>query len=155
MYDPGGKSEPAGPMPPSVHSPLRLQPDLAQLPNLVEFIEDFCLRHDLGPADTNAFTLAAEELFANTIHHSQPLANSVEFSLVINEQTITAVYSDDAAPFDPTALPEVDTTRPLDQRTIGGLGVHFIRRTMPTFLYQRRDGRNVITFGRPLTPTKT
>ena len=131
-------------------APLRLLPEIGELASLTGFIEDFGMRHDWAAADTHAFWLAAEELFANTLRHCQPAARSVEFSLAVDEVMATATYSDDGPAFDPTAQPEVDTSLPLAERPIGGLGIHFIRRTMQTFTYERRDGRNVVRFGRPL-----
>jgi serine/threonine-protein kinase RsbW len=135
----------------SAPQPLRLRPEIAELASLNDYIETFALAHDLPAADTNAISLAAEELFANTIGHSDPAASLIEFSLACEGPAITAVYADDAATFDPTAYPEADTTLPLDQRPVGGLGIHFIRRTMQAFAYQRVGGRNQITFGRAVT----
>jgi len=142
-------------LPPASRS-IRLRPELGLLDDLVAFIEDFAEQHAWPVPDTRAFTLAAEELFANTINHSHPPATWVEFSLAMSPLVpdgvfASATYADDALPFDPTAHPEVDTSLPLDQRPIGGLGIHFIRRTMRTFTYRRVDGSNQIAFGRALT----
>jgi anti-sigma regulatory factor (Ser/Thr protein kinase) len=142
------------PMPPSAAPPLRLRPEIGELSTLVDFIDEVAAQHDIPHADVHAITLAAEELFANTLNHSQPPATLIEFSLAVDKNCIFAVYTDDAPPFDPTAYPEVDTGLPLDQRPIGGLGIHFIRRSMSTFRYQRAGDCNVITFGRTLTPRK-
>jgi len=137
----------------SSDSPLCLRPEIGQLDVLTGFVEQFGQRHGWTPADTHAFSLAAEELFANTLRHSRPAASRIEFSLMADRDVATACYSDDGGEFDPTALPEVDTTLPLEQRPIGGLGIHFIRRTMQTFSYRRDRGRNVVQFGRALKPT--
>ena len=132
-------------------APLRVKPEIGELDALIGYVEDFSARHGWVPADTQAFSLAVEELFANTVQHSQPAAESVEFSLTGDGDVATAQYSDDGSPFDPTAQPEADTTLPLEQRQIGGLGIHFIRRTMPTFTYRRDGERNIVSFGRALT----
>jgi anti-sigma regulatory factor (Ser/Thr protein kinase) len=139
----------------SPESPLRLRPEIGELDVLVGFIEQFGQRHGWPAADTHAFSLAAEELFVNTLRHSQPAASLIEFSIVNDEQGVTAHYSDDGGEFDPTLIPEVDTTLPVEQRRIGGLGIHFIRRTMQTFSYRRDGGRNIVQFGRALaSPTE-
>lgn len=129
---------------------IRLQPALDELVRLVDAIESFAAEHGLRPADVHALTLAAEELFANTVNHSHPPANYVEFGLGLEDGAVTAVYADDGAPFDPTAQAAPDTTLPADLRPIGGLGIHFIRRTMQSFDYERVDGRNVVRFIRRL-----
>lgn len=140
------------PTPPPASRSLRLRPEIAELDSLMEFIEDFAAQQHWTPADTRAFTLAAEELFANTINHSRPPATWVEFSLTSGNSngnpSAIATYSDDAPPFDPTVYPEVDTSLPLELRPVGGLGIHFIRRSMHRFTYERVEDRNLITFGR-------
>lgn len=137
------------PVPFSGAAPLRLRPELAELATLTDFIEIFAEDHGLPAVDTYAFTLAAEELFANTLRHCSPPATVVEFFMTADLDSASAVYSDDGPEFDPTALAEADTTLPAEQRRIGGLGIHFIRKSMPVFRYQRRDGRNLTSFGRP------
>jgi anti-sigma regulatory factor (Ser/Thr protein kinase) len=131
--------------------PLRLRPERAELVRLAASVEDFSVAHGLAFTDSHAFMLAAEELFANTLSHSRTPVRLVEFTIAMRGSSALATYTDDGSPFDPTALPEVDTTLPLESRTIGGLGIHFIRRTMSTFHYERRDNRNIVTFGRVLS----
>jgi serine/threonine-protein kinase RsbW len=41
-------------------------------------------------------------------------------------------------------LPEVDTTVPLEQRPIGGLGIHLMRRFMDEIEYRSDGGKNVL-----------
>jgi anti-sigma regulatory factor (Ser/Thr protein kinase) len=142
------------PVPPSTdpHAPrpLQLRPEIGELPALVDYIEAFACHNGLTPTDVMAFNLAAEELFANTLLHSQPPATLVEFWLVSDASSVTGVYVDDAAPFDSTTLPEADITLPVEKRRVGGLGIHFIRRTMQTFAYRRTAERNVTTFSRTI-----
>jgi serine/threonine-protein kinase RsbW len=49
---------------------------------------------------------------------------------------------DDAPPFDPLEAPEPDTTLPVEQRPLGGLGIFLVRKLMDEVQYERRDGRN-------------
>ena len=55
---------------------------------------------------------------------------------------------DDGRAFNPLDLPPVDTTVPLEQRPVGGLGVHMIRQLMDSVEYRRADGRNILTLTR-------
>jgi anti-sigma regulatory factor (Ser/Thr protein kinase) len=140
---------PAAPNEPAPTEPIHLRPEIGDLVRLVAYIENFALRNEIAHPDSHAFMLAAEELFANTLSHSYPRATAIEFSLSSDGVFASAIYIDDGSPFDPTSHPDADTAPPTEQRPSGGLGIPFIRRTMPTFHYQRSDGRNVITFGRP------
>lgn len=138
-------------MTPFAPAPLHLEPEIGQLSRLVSYIEAFAAAGALCAEDASAFILAAEELFANTINHSTTPASAICFSLACSFAEASATYTDDASAFDPTRHPVPDTTLPIDQRPLGGLGIHFIRRTMPRLAYARVDGHNVIRFGRPLS----
>jgi serine/threonine-protein kinase RsbW len=138
-------------MQPLAQPPLQLRPEISELSALTTYVEAFAAEHDMGPSDTYAFSLAAEELFANTIRHSHPPATSVEFSLTMNDGMVMATYSDDSSEFDPTLQAAPDTTLPVSEREFGGLGIHFMRKSMQQFGYSRAAGRNVVTFGRTIT----
>lgn len=135
-------------MDPLAQTPLRLQPEIGDLPKLTAYIEAFSEAHGVPMADTMALTLAAEELFANTLHHSHSPVTFIEFQLDYADGALTAIYTDDASPFDPTRKSAPDTTLAVEDRGIGGLGIHLIRRTMALFHYERAGNRNVITFAR-------
>jgi anti-sigma regulatory factor (Ser/Thr protein kinase) len=137
-------------MTPSAPSALRLRPELAELERLNGYVEVFAEEQELGPKDIYALTLAAEELFANTIKHSHPPATMAELLLVREANTIAVTYVDDGPAFDPTQRATPDTTLSAEERPIGGLGIHFIRTGMDDFRYVRRDGCNVTSFRRRL-----
>src|ERR1700722_16961010 len=128
--------------PPIINSPIRLIPELSELPRLVAYIEAFVDRNGILPSDCHAITLAAEEFFANTIYHGRPAAGSasIEFNLTCSGEIVTATYSDEGIPFDPTgpAAPTASISAlPVEQRPLGGLGIHFVRSTMQGFEYDR------------------
>jgi anti-sigma regulatory factor (Ser/Thr protein kinase) len=52
--------------------------------------------------------------------------------------------SDDGVSFNPLAVAPPDTTSPLEQRQLGGLGIHLVRSLTDEATYLRQDGRNVI-----------
>jgi serine/threonine-protein kinase RsbW len=57
---------------------------------------------------------------------------------------------DDGQPFNPLEAPEVDTTKPLEERTIGGLGIHIVRKLMDGLEYQRHEGKNLLVLKKHL-----
>ena len=59
-----------------------------------------------------------------------------------------AEVEDDGREFDPLTRPPVDTSAPLEQRGIGGLGVHMVRQLMDSVEYRRVTGRNILTMTR-------
>ena len=53
--------------------------------------------------------------------------------------------TDDAPPFDPLSLAAPDLAAGLDERSMGGLGIHLVRELVDEVSYRRVDGRNELT----------
>ncbi len=139
----------------SIHrQSIALRNDLAEIPRLAEFVEAYCAPLVSTPKDVLALQLALEEAVTNVINHGyadgQPHTFTVE--LAAADRRVTVVVTDDAPTYDPLARADVDTTLPLKDRPIGGLGVHLVKKLMDSARYERRDGHNVLTFVRTLGP---
>jgi anti-sigma regulatory factor (Ser/Thr protein kinase) len=52
---------------------------------------------------------------------------------------------DDGIPFNPLEKETPDTDLPLEERKIGGLGIHLVRNLMDKVSYQRRVDKNRLT----------
>jgi anti-sigma regulatory factor (Ser/Thr protein kinase) len=52
---------------------------------------------------------------------------------------------DGGIPFNPLGVETPDTELPLEERKIGGLGIHLVRKMMGKVSYRRRIDKNVIT----------
>ena len=133
---------------------ITLRNDLAEIPRLAEFVDGFCAPLAPTPKDVLALQLALEEAVTNVINHGyadgQPHTFTVE--LAAADRRATVIVTDDAPAYDPLARAEVDTTLPLEDRRIGGLGVHLVKKLMDSARYERRDGRNLLTLVRTLGP---
>lgn len=131
---------------------LTLRNDLDELAPLAAAVEDFCAPLAATPKDLMALQLALEETVTNVITHGytdgQPHTFTVDLSASAGR--ITAVVADDAPAYDPLARAEVDTSLPLEQRPVGGLGVHLVKKLMTSAHYERRGHRNVLTLVRAL-----
>jgi anti-sigma regulatory factor (Ser/Thr protein kinase) len=120
---------------------------LEELPRVIAAVDDFCVSIDASRQDAHALHLAIEEAVSNVLQHGyggmpRPLSVSLE---AIAPDRVRAVVTDRAPPFNPLLRPEVDTTLPLEERAIGGLGVHLVKKLMDSMHYERRDGQNVLT----------
>ena len=58
--------------------------------------------------------------------------------------TFTVELEDDARPYNPLEAPEPDLEAEIDDRPIGGLGVHLVRTIMDTVNYRRTHNRNLL-----------
>ena len=58
--------------------------------------------------------------------------------------------TDQGVPFDPTAVLPPDITLPVQDRPIGGLGIHLTRVLTDGFRYERVGGTNVLILEKKL-----
>jgi sigma-B regulation protein RsbU (phosphoserine phosphatase) len=98
---------------------------------------------DWGLADPERrkLMLALDDLLQNVITHAYPdgPVGEVELCLTRSGGRLGLALRDDGAAFNPTAPPPVDTSLSIEDREIGGLGLHLIEQIMDEVSYHR-DG---------------
>ena len=72
-----------------------------------------------------------------------------------NDLRLKFTIIDSGMPFDPTVRAEVDTTLSAEDRPIGGLGIHLVRKIMDSINYERVDSLNVLTLRKKLNNNQT
>jgi anti-sigma regulatory factor (Ser/Thr protein kinase) len=112
----------------------------------------FAEAHALPAEVRRSVNVALDELLANAVSHGQtgrdPCSVTVEVELDLERVTVTV--TDDGAPFDPFGRDAPDTSLSLEERAIGGLGIHLVGQLMDQVSYQRRDGHNVVVLVKQL-----
>jgi serine/threonine-protein kinase RsbW len=106
---------------------LTIPPETEAVPRILDAIEAWCDTHDIGAAVAHRLGVVVEELAANVAMHGTGGPDGATFvAVTVRHQAdaIVATVEDDGRPFDPLAQGEVDTALSLEEREIGGLGVH-------------------------------
>jgi sigma-B regulation protein RsbU (phosphoserine phosphatase) len=134
------------------HWTLTLSNDVQEIPQLNVFIDEICESHDLDMMLTMQMNLAIEEAVVNVMNYGYPegVKGYVDISVDFDGNCLTFVIKDNGIPFDPTTKGEVDTTLPAEERSIGGLGIHLVRKLMDSINYEYKDGHNVLTLVKKL-----
>lgn len=96
----------------------------------------------------NKILLAAEEILVNVIRYAYPggagdLTIACTFTGGNNELSID--IADSGIEFNPLLAAPPDTSLPVEERPIGGLGIFIVRKIMDEVRYRRENGRNVLT----------
>ena len=122
---------------------LKNQPSEKQ--KVVEGLEQFGRDHHLPANVVQAADLALEEHLTNLMSYGfvDNREHQIEVRLYLSPDFIIEV-EDDGPPFNPLHLPPLDTTVPLEQRPIGGLGIHLMRQFMDGIEYHSAGGKNVL-----------
>lgn len=132
----------------SIHLPARLD----ALGRLKRFVRSACREEGVGEEDMLSIELICDELAANVCRHAYGGTGEGSYELEIRFEEGECIIRivDSAPPFDPTQRKEADTSASLEEREIGGLGIHLVRRHVDRMRYRRRSGQNVVTVHRSL-----
>ena len=129
------------------HRSITLTNDVQEVPRLNVFVDEVCEDMGCDMETTMRMNLAIEEAVVNVIDYAYPsgTVGSVDINVTVYDNHMEFVISDSGTPFDPTKKEDVDISLPVEERRIGGLGIHLVKQLMDKISYERKDGRNVLT----------
>jgi serine/threonine-protein kinase RsbW len=119
---------------------LSIPSELKFLEDVSEFVLKAAQAANLGEDATYKLRLAVDEIATNIILHGYHEAGEngqLVLEARLDEQSLTIRLEDTARPYDPRLAHLPDTAAPLEQRKVGGLGVHFALNAVDRFHYER------------------
>ena len=110
------------------------------LAELLAFVDQACARAGLDRDTAFDVRLATEEVVTNVIEHGYRGMPTGPITVRFHHEPSQVVVTVDdlARPFDPSLVPQVDTTAPLEQRRSGGLGWHLVKQVMDEVRHEPR-----------------
>ncbi|NTV28285.1 MAG: SpoIIE family protein phosphatase, partial [Methanothrix sp.] len=127
------------------HSMIMVAAREEELPKVIAFIDEVMSFAGFGKKKISDIELAVEEAFINIIQHGY---RGSEGTILIKSDfydgCLTLKIEDQAPRFDPTQLDMPDISADLEERPIGGLGIHLIKSLVDEIKYEFRDGKNVL-----------
>ena len=123
---------------------IELDNELAEIERFEGEFQAFAARHSLAPRTIGQLWLAFDELLTNTISYGFPEGgrHKISVRLDMDGDRFTAELVDGGVAFDPLAAAEPDLDAALEEREIGGLGIHFVRVVMDSLDYRREKDQN-------------
>ncbi|MFH1375247.1 MAG: ATP-binding protein [Patescibacteria group bacterium] len=115
--------------------------------NIKAFIEESNLPEKLAAN----LGIIVDELAANAISYGfeEEAINEIKISIVVKGKIVVLIFKDSGSAFNPLELEAPDTEAIPEDRIIGGLGVHLIKKLTQSQKYERVDGKNVLTLEIP------
>jgi serine/threonine-protein kinase RsbW len=126
---------------------LELEAELPEIGRMAEELEALGERLELPFEVVQQVTLVLDELLTNIISYGMEPGEKRPIVLAVERKgdVLHIELSDGGKPFDPTKTPPPDLDASLEDRKIGGLGIHFARTMMDSFEYRRDGDRNHVT----------
>ena len=128
---------------------LETEAVLDNLPRLTTFIEDKLTELGASEDFRGKMGLALDEAVTNVVLYAYPQKKGlIKLTLKKTGDDIHVEIRDQGTPFDPTQAPPPDLAVPLEQRKIGGLGIHLMRKSVDRLNYRYENGTNIFTLSK-------
>ncbi len=117
-----------------------------ELTSAIAFVEQELEKTPCSPKDTMQISLAAEEVFVNIAHYAYiGQSGNITLGTRYKDGIFSLQFTDSGIPFNPLDRDEPDISQTAEDRTVGGLGIFLVKKTMDDMSYQQKDGQNILT----------
>mgnify|MGYP000888049952 FL=1 len=126
---------------------FRLKNELEEIRLLAEAIELWGEENGIPGKSLFQLNLALDELLTNTIIYGYPEGGEHEIRLRLvpeGEKELLIEIRDDGLAFNPLEVKAPDLKQDIEERPIGGLGIHLVRQMLDEIEYRRENGHNVL-----------
>ncbi len=117
-----------------------------EAPRMARKVELFLQEKDVAEPLINKVLLCVDELITNIIAHAytDDDEHAVLIQCTLAPTFLTLELRDDGVAFDPTTQTRAITDGSIEERSVGGLGIHLVKSLMDSVEYEREGDFNVI-----------
>jgi serine/threonine-protein kinase RsbW len=126
--------------------------DLAAIAPLADAFSAWADAARISLAEAYHVNVVFDELVTNTILHGlgEGRPGRIRVRARLRGDVLEAELRDDAPAFNPFEVPPPSLVAALEERAVGGLGVHFVRTLMDEHAYAREGDENVVSLRKRL-----
>lgn len=115
------------------------------------FIDAFLEDADCPVKTQMQIDVAVDEVMSNIVHYAYPDGEgTVTVSIEEKENTVQIFFRDSGIPYDPLTAKAPDLSLSAEDRPIGGLGIHMVKKMMDAVSYRYENGQNMLTLQKML-----
>jgi serine/threonine-protein kinase RsbW len=122
--------------------------NLYETGRLSEIVRRFGAWHGVPEDTIFVVNLSLDELVTNIVVHGakgDPRVHEIVLRLRTESDAVSVEIEDDGRAFNPLEAPAPDLNASVQERDLGGLGIHLARSLMDQVLYRRVGQRNFLT----------
>jgi anti-sigma regulatory factor (Ser/Thr protein kinase) len=132
---------------------VRVAGSLSGIASAAQALAAFSSAHELSSEATWPFQVALDEVLSNIVRYGLRGGDGrreVEIDFRLEDDVFEVTIVDDGPAFNPLQAPEPDTSLPLEERPVGGLGIAIIKGLMDRVEYQRCEPHNQLVLRKRL-----
>lgn len=125
---------------------IRIKNKLKEIANVIEKFESFAEENKINFVNIQKFNVVLDEILNNIISYGFEDNESHNIDIEFNIKNLKLIINiiDGGIPFNPFRNDPPDTMLTLDERNIGGLGIHLVKNLVDEYEYQRQTDKNII-----------
>ena len=126
---------------------LTLEAKVANLQQVLDFVDENLTSMRCPMKILMQIDVAVEEIFVNVASYAYaPNTGSVTIRMDLQEKprAVVITFIDSGIPYNPLAKEDPDVSLSAEERSIGGLGIFMVKKTMDKMEYEYTDQKNVL-----------
>jgi len=131
---------------------LHVDAKLENLSQIADFVTESARKFDLDEKSVFQLQLATDEVASNIILHGYThYTGQIHLSCWREDQKIKIRIEDRGERFNPLLVDNPNLNTSLEERSPGGLGIHFLKTLTSSVDYEFKNGKNRLTISKDLT----
>jgi len=125
---------------------ISIENRLENIAKVIEGFDTFCEEHQIDMVVNQKVDLSLDDLINNIISYgySDDEIHNIKITFKCLASELIIIIEDDAIPFNPFEGETDFRFLSMDERDIGGLGIHLVQNLMDSCDYQRKANKNVV-----------
>ena len=123
---------------------LTIKADIKELHNVLAFIEHDMKHKKITPEIRSKIIVIAEELFSNIALYAYETSGKVRIKTAIQKENYCLTFVDNGKPYNPLKHQQPDISKPVAQRSVGGLGIFIAKNMADSMEYVYQNNENVL-----------
>jgi len=131
----------------TVQKTIKLKNSIKEIQKINQFLDEFGKQQNLTIQTRQALNLSLEEIFTNIVLHGYNHEEDHKITIQFNysDGSLFIFIEDEGIPFNPLEVARPNINAALEDRQVGGLGIHLVRSLMDQVTYKREDNKNILT----------
>ena len=126
--------------------------ELSSIQKVSDQFTDFCEAEVIDLRIITKVNIVFDEILSNIVKYSNAEAedNTIKIEFGYRKPELNNRIIDKGVPFNPFHVTPPDFSIPLEERLIGGLGIHLVKNLMDDYRYERINAENIITMSKKI-----
>lgn len=127
---------------------ITLEAKIENIDAVTDFVNEQLESADCPMKAQLQIDVAIDELFSNIAYYAykpQTGDATVTVDFTDNPNAVNITFIDGGKPYNPLEKEDPDITLSAEERSIGGLGIFMVKKTMDDVVYEYKDGKNMLT----------